>query len=361
MQVVGLTKGLNNERFSSQLLTGHVGEHEADYLTLMGLNGALPVVRVRGLGRAVQPTDDLIALRQLILYIRRYRPHIVHTHTAKAGVLGRLAAWLCRVPITVHTFHGHLLHGYFSPGVTAAVSVVERALAWRTTSLLSVGEQVRDELLAAGIGHASKYVVMPPGIDLKQPPESGDARSTLGLPMDGEVVAFVGRLVSVKRPERFVEMARLLASDHPRATFVLAGEGPLLPELRSLSSSLGDRIRFLGWRSDVESVYSAADVVVLTSDNEGMPVSLIEAALSGIPAVTTAAGSASEVVQTGLTGFVTSEGLGGLVKAVDVLLRDSALRERMGTSAAVRARRLYSTGRLIDETAQLYETLLRRG
>ncbi|MDT7539995.1 MAG: hypothetical protein QOI82_3580, partial [Actinomycetota bacterium] len=158
LQVTALTLELDPARFEHRLLTGSVGPDEADYVELRA--PGLPLTRVAGLGRSPRPLDDLRALRALIRHMRDFRPDIVHTHTAKAGVLGRVAARIARVPATVHTFHGHLLHGYFSTAVTRLVILTERALARRTDRLVAVGAQVRDELLAAGIGTPAQYAVV---------------------------------------------------------------------------------------------------------------------------------------------------------------------------------------------------------
>jgi glycosyltransferase involved in cell wall biosynthesis len=357
LQVTGLTERLDAERFDHRVLVGSVGDDEEDYLDLRAPH--LPVTRVPGLGRSPRIDGDVRAFASLVREMRSFRPDIVHTHTAKAGVLGRLAAEVARVPARVHTFHGHLLHGYFSPTVTRGVVAVERALASRTTRLVAVGAQVRDDLLAARIGRPSQYVVVPPGIALPPAPPRDAARRALGLPVGEPVVVFVARLTSVKRPDRFIAMARLVAAAHPDTHFVVAGEGALLAEMRRDATPLGDRAHFLGWRSDVEVLYAAADVVVLTSDNEGMPVSLIEAASVGRPAVTTAVGSAAEVVLDGETGYVTDAEPSSLAAAVGRLLDDEGLRERMGTAAGLHAQRRFSQQRLVDDTAALYESIVR--
>src|SRR3954467_15699358 len=174
LQVTGLVQGMNADRFDHRLLTGSVGPGEADYVELRA--PGLPLTKVVGLGRSPRPLDDARALRMLVHEMRAFRPHIVHTHTAKAGVLGRTAATITRVPALVHTFHGHLLHGYFSPAVTRAVVQTERLLARRTDRLVSVGARVRDDLLAAGVGKASQYTVVAPGIALPPLPARDAAR-----------------------------------------------------------------------------------------------------------------------------------------------------------------------------------------
>jgi glycosyltransferase involved in cell wall biosynthesis len=357
LQVSGLMDGLDPARFTSELVTGFVDEGEADFLDVRAPH--LRARRIDGLGRSVRPTSDVAALARLVAEVRRFRPDIVHTHTAKAGVLGRLAAKTARVPGVVHTFHGHLLHGYFSPAVTRAVVQTERMLARGSTRLVAVGQQVRDDLLAAGIGTAAKYVVVPPGLHLPAAPPRAESRRLLDLPADGPVVTLVARLTSIKRPERFVAVAEALAARHPAATFVICGEGDLLGALREQAAPLGARVRFLGWRADVETVYAATDVVVLTSDNEGMPVSLIEAAMCGVPAVTTDVGSAAEVVLHEQTGLLVPVSVPALVDAVDQLLTDDALRARLAAAGGPRARSLFGVERLVADTERLYEDIAR--
>lgn len=354
LQVVALTEGLRPPRFSTRLLVGSVGDGEADYLQLRAPD--LAAAHVRGLGRAPSPLDDAAAFGSIVKEIRAFRPHIVHTHTAKAGVLGRLAAIACRVPATVHTFHGHLLHGYFSSAVRRGIVGTESALARRTTRLVAVGSRVRDELLEAGIGTASQFVVVPPGVALPARPSRAEARRMLGLPQHGPVIGFVARLTRVKRPDRFAGVAIETARRIPGASFVIAGEGELLGEMRERMAPLGDAANFLGWRSDVETVYAACDVVVLTSDNEGMPVSLIEAAACGVPAVTTDVGSAGEVVVDGRTGYVVTRDVDQIANAVEKLLRGGEA-ESMGRSAELRATELFGSERLVGDIAGLYEDL----
>ena len=352
LQVAAITGGLDPERFESRLLVGRVEHGEADYLQLRAPNvSAHPV---DGLGRSPSLFKDARALAGVGREIRRFEPHIVHTHTAKAGALGRLAARWCDVPVVVHTFHGHLLHGYFSPAVTSAVVQAERALARLSTRLVSVGTRVRDDLLAAGIGRPEQFVCVPPGVEIPSPPDRALARRILGLPATGAVVCYVARLTSIKRPERFVEVAARLAERHRDATFVIAGEGPRLEELRAGAARLRAPVRFLGWRADVEVVYAASDVVVLTSDNEGMPVSLIEAAMVGRPAVSTNVGSVPEVIVDGVTGLLSQSSSAEIAVAVDRLLADPMLRAAMGAAATRRAVECFSRRRLVDDTERLY-------
>jgi glycosyltransferase involved in cell wall biosynthesis len=359
--IVGtVLRDLPPDRFSQRLYTGEVGADEADYLDLCAAD--LPVQRVPGLGRSVRPGDDALTLVHLARAMRRYRPHIVHTHTAKAGTLGRVAAAMTGVPARVHTFHGHLLHGYFSPAVTRLVVGAERALARRTDRLVAVGTRVRDDLVAAGVGRSEQYLVIPPGIDLPPVPTQAEARSRLGLPPRAPVVAFVGRVTGIKRPDRLVDVARRVLARIPDAIFVVCGDGDRLGDLIEATADLDGAVRLLGWRADVETVYAAADLTLLTSDNEGTPVSLIESGLAGVPVVATDVGSVAEVVVDGATGLLASpatepELCAALAGQVIRLLGDHRLRQTMGRQARLHTGERFGVGRLIADTADLYTSL----
>jgi glycosyltransferase involved in cell wall biosynthesis len=348
-------RGLDSDVFEQRLYTGEVTPDEADYVELCAPD--LPVHRVAGLGRSVRPGDDLRALAGLVAQMRAFRPHIVHTHTAKAGTLGRVAAVLARVPARVHTFHGHLLHGYFSAPVTRLVVTAEKVLASRTDRIVSVGAKVRDDLIAAGIGRPDRYVVLPPGTDLRPAPSTEQAREKLGLPPRGPVVAYVGRVTAIKRPDRFVEVVRQVRASVPDATFVVCGDGDRLDDLAHVATGMDGAIRLLGWRGDVETVYAAADLTLLTSDNEGMPVSLIESGLAGVPIVATDVGSVAEVVVDGGTGLLAAPDAAALSAHVITLLGDHARRLAMGRQAKAHATGRFGTGRLVADTRELYTSI----
>jgi glycosyltransferase involved in cell wall biosynthesis len=228
----------------------------------------------------------------------------------------------------------------------------ERALACVTDRIVAVGERVRDDLLRAGVGRPEQYEVIAPGVELPAPPPTrAEARRLLGLPPGARVVGFTGRLIRIKRPDRIVELARRL----PDAVVVIAGEGSLYPEVAATAPR---NLRLLGWRPDVQVVHAACDLAVLTSDNEGMPLSLIEAALCGVPAVTTAVGSAGEVVLDGETGLVVDVDPATFADAVGRLLADDGLRLRMGLAARVRAETEFSVRRMVDAHVHLYQRIL---
>lgn len=354
LQVSTLMRGLDTELFDHRLYAGFVGPDEADYVEQRAPD--VRVCRVPTLGRAVRPTDDLRALRGLVAAMRRFRPHIVHTHTAKAGALGRAAAVLARVPARVHTFHGHLLHGYFSPAKTRLVVQAERNLAAATDRLVAVGRGVRDDLLAAGIGRPGQYAVVPPGTTPAAAPGRAEARERLGVPQDSLVVVYVGRVTRIKRPDRFLAVAREVRRAVPATRFLVCGDGDLHSDLES-AADLGDALHLLGWRADVETVYAAADVVLLTSDNEGMPVSLIEAGLAGVPAVATNVGSVAEVVRDGTTGLLAPPNADALTRHTVTLLRDEGLRRLMREAARAWTTSQFGAERLVRDTQDLYTSI----
>jgi glycosyltransferase involved in cell wall biosynthesis len=355
LQASQLMRGLDAELFDQRLYCGFVGAGEADYGDLCAPD--VTVHRLPALGRSIRSADDGRSLVRLTAAMREFRPHIVHTHMAKAGALGRTAAVVTRVPARVHTFHGHLLHGYFSRPKTQLVVRTERALARVSDRLVAVGEQVRDDLIAAGVGSPRQYRVVPPGTDLGPLPEREVALRRLGLPIEGPVVAYVGRVTGIKRPDRLVDVARTVHREIPAARFVVCGEGDLLARVAAAAEELDGALHLLGWRADVGTVYAAADLVLLTSDNEGMPVSLIEAGLAGLPVVATRVGGVPEVVEDEVTGLLTATRSADLADRVLRLLRDEQLRRQMGRRARARTVARFGADRLVRDMQGLYASI----
>ena len=356
-QVSVLTRGLENDEFTNQLVCGEISEGEADFLALR--DPELEVTRIRTLGRRLNAFDDVRAFWHLVRIMQKYKPHIVHTHTAKAGVLGRVAAILTRVPVRVHTFHGHVLHGYFSPFVTRIFILIERVLGWFTHGVVSVGSQVRDDLLAVGIGTSEKYTVIAPGVALSEAVSRDVARESLGLLPDDLVALFIGRLTQIKRPDRLLEAFTLVLEEVPSAVLMMAGEGELFESTKAAGAHFGDSVRFLGWRSDLAALFAASDVAVLSSDNEGMPVTLIEASMAGVPCVTTDVGSAREVVLDNETGFVVPTDARAIAQALIALFMNKQLRHEMGAAATKHTEVNFSSDRLVQDHVDLYHRLIK--
>jgi glycosyltransferase involved in cell wall biosynthesis len=358
-----LTRELDPDRYESRLVAGSEDEQEGNYLTLHGQTiDALH--EVPALGREINPLRDLNALRELIRLIRTFRPHIVHTHTAKAGLLGRLAARWCRVPVIVHTFHGHVFHGYFSPAKTALFVGLERRLGRMTDRLITVSETVREEILARRIGRPGQFEVVRLGLDLRPfaacESRTGELRQELGLPAATRIVVIVARLVPIKAHETFLDMAERLAPKYPDLVFLVVGDGERRAALEAdaRARGLADRVRFLGWRADLDRIYADADVVTLTSRNEGSPVALIEAMAAGRPVVSTRAGGVAELV--GEAGVLADVGdAAGLADGVVRLLEDPCRAREMGLAARARVLPHYGHPRLISDIDSLYQRLIR--
>jgi glycosyltransferase involved in cell wall biosynthesis len=254
--------------------------------------------RIQGLGRAISFKEDFIALQQIRKVLKSAKPDVVNTHTAKAGVIGRIAVLSLgrNRPAVVHTFHGHLLYGYFSKFKVLIFTFIEKLLSINTDVIIAAGEKVKEELLSVGVGREEQYVIARPGIMLGHLESKIEVRENLGISQDAIVVGWLGRLAPIKRPDRVIELARELND----LIFIIGGEGELSS---SLMKDVPGNVKFLGWTTP-EKIWAASDIALLTSDNEAQPISLIEASLSGLPSVAENVGSVSEVIQDGVTGYL---------------------------------------------------------
>jgi len=355
--VADLVRNLDIQRFSTVLVTGYCDKNESDYLEEVAQD--VFAIRVPGLGRSVSPLKDLTAFFLLIKEIRKFKPDVIHTHTAKAGALGRIAGLIARPQAKrVHTFHGHLLHGYFSPSKTQLVILLEKVLGLITYRFIAIGNTVKNDLARAGIGRDSKFEVIFPGLqELHRYPKS-DARSTLGLDPSKKYLVFVGRLTSIKRPERLIDIARFLKDNHPKSWLLIAGAGELLESLSAQAEKEDLPITFLGWRKDIGTILSASEIAVLCSDNEGIPLTLIQASQAGLPIVSTDVGSVSDIVIDGVTGFLTEVTSKGLIQGITRLLENPELRHTFGKAGEKRARDFFSSHSMVEHHQRLYSQSL---
>lgn len=367
IQATRLGPALEARGYHTRLFHGRLAEGEGDMRYLLAPDA--DVVFLPALCRPVSPLDDLRAFVGLYRELRRLRPVLVHTHMAKAGLVGRLAAAAYnltrgRAPRArvVHTYHGHVLEGYFRPGVTAVFLALERLLARATDAIVAISPAIRDELLHEfRIGREAQYRVIPLGFDLApfaaiDDDARRDARRALDVPADAPVVTTVGRLTAIKQHDLFLDVVARLAAGHPTLVALLVGDGELRPALEAQAAALGirERVRFLGWRRDLSVIYGATDVFLLTSRNEGTPVALIEAMASGVAGVSTDVGGVSDVI--GDVGLAV-EDREALVASADRLLRDPADRIAIGVRARVRVLERYGFDRLAGDIARLYDEL----
>jgi len=352
-------RGLPPNLFEQRLLTGFCSPDEIDYIDTQAPD--INVTRITGLGRAIRPLDDFRAFVQLVRDIRDFQPHIVHTHTTKAGVLGRLAARLSGVPVSVvHTYHGHLLHGYFGALGTRLLVVSERTLECLSDHLVAVGTQVRVDLLAAGIGNRTAFSVINPGIKLDESPGRLNAARQLGLDPAKRYLSFIGRVTRIKRPDRWAPIAQSISEVHPETEFLVVGNGDEVDNVRRQVSQAKLPFHFMGNRSDIPTILALSEGVILTSDNEGTPICLIEAGMAGVPVVATDVGSVAEVVQQGSTGWLTGTEPSDIAHAAIELLGDPLESRKRGDQARYFTGDTFGFDRFIRSHAELYLGLAER-
>ena len=351
--VAELMRGLDSSRFEQILITGYCDETEADYLDEVATD--ITATRIAGLGRSVSPIADLKAFFGLVRTIKTLQPDVIHTHTAKAGALGRLASIIAgRGAVRIHTFHGHLLHGYFAGWKTKLVVLVEKFFAKRTHHLIAIGTEVERELLAAGIGKASQYSVFFPGLPEPHTASKAEIRKKLELDPSGMYCTFVGRLTHIKRPDRLLDIAAAMVKRKVPIHFLIAGEGELFDSSKARATNENLPVTFLGWRKDIGDLFAASDIAILTSDNEGIPLTLIQAAQAGLPILAPEVGSISDIVENDKTGFLTSPQPGAMASALSALATDADLRNRLGAAGKVRAHEYFSLERMLRNHTEIY-------
>jgi glycosyltransferase involved in cell wall biosynthesis/SAM-dependent methyltransferase len=357
---VSLLSGrLNPARYETLLVTGDVGPGEEEHTELEGV----AVHPIGSLGPDIRPLQDIRALIALIRLVRSFRPAIVHTHTAKAGLLGRVAALFSAGPrpLIVHTYHGHVLRGYFGRLKTSAFRALERLLARVTDVLIGVSVATVDELVELGVAPRAKFRVIPLGLDLDaflglpQKPDR-NVRAELGV-HDGEVLfTYTGRLVPIKRPDTMLRALAIARGEGVPASVAVVGDGELREEMERLAGDLGcsDWVHFLGYRRDLPRIAAASDAALLTSDNEGTPVALIEAAAAGRPAVATRVGGVPDIVLDD-SGVLAPAGDESAIAAGMARLAESdELRRQMGARARAHVSSRYGAERLLDDIDELY-------
>jgi glycosyltransferase involved in cell wall biosynthesis len=356
MQVTGLMSYLDNSTFEQTLYAGYCGEDELDYLSIA--SHSFNVVRVKGLARSLSPLNDLRAFLFLVREIRKVKPHIIHTHTAKAGLIGRMASIFSgHRSKRVHTFHGHLLHGYFSRARRNTWVFIERVLAKFTHQLLGVGTSVMQDLLEVGVGVKSKFRVMPPGVSLGTLLPKDQAKHFFGLSQDRLQCALIGRVTKIKRPDRFLDVVLEIEKRGLAIDFVVVGNGDLFEICKDRIHKQNMNVKLLGWQTEIEKVLSAVDIVILTSDNEGMPISLIQAGMAGIPVVATNVGSVNEVVLNQITGITTIPEVNSLANALEFLANNDSVRSNFGRKALQHTGASFSVVRLVLNHEELYRAL----
>jgi glycosyltransferase involved in cell wall biosynthesis len=368
LHVAYLSAGLRSRGYETTLVAGSLARGE-ESMSFVADSLGVPVVTIEQLHREISPVRDALAVVRLARLLRTVRPQILHTHTAKAGAIGRFAVLLAtgaRPPIVVHTFHGHVLRGYFGPLRTRLFRLLERWLARVTTALIAVSPEVRDDLVALGVAPAEKFTVIRLGIELDErigesAARRAEMRRLLGIPRERFTVGWIGRMTAVKRTDDVLLAFKRLRELGVDACLCMVGDGPDRDHVEQRASELGIArdCLFLGYQEDVAPFYGAFDAVVLPSGNEGTPVSAIEALAGGRPVVATRVGGVPDVIRDGVDGFLVDPGdVEQLAARLAELAGDPALRERLGAKGRAHVVPRYSVERLLDDVDRLYRSLL---
>jgi glycosyltransferase involved in cell wall biosynthesis len=366
--VVLVNAGLDRRGHETLLVHGSVERGEGT-LEHLATESALRTVQIPDLGRRISLFSDVRAFVRLFSLIRREAPDVVHTHTAKAGTLGRLAAAMCnatrprsRRSAIVHTFHGHVLSGYFGRAGNAVVRIIERGLARLTDRIITISPAQRNDIVGRfRVASERQTSVIPLGLALdplfRLPSDAPHARAELGIGEHDFVVGFVGRFVPIKDVATLIRAFARALLERPGMHLLLAGDGPLRHDLERLAQASGaaGRVRFLGWTEDLRTFYATVDVVALTSLNEGTPVALIEAMAASRAVVATDVGGVPDVVENGRTGLLVSPGdPEAFAEALVRLAADEEGRRAMGASARLAIADRFSTERLVNALERLY-------
>ena len=355
--------GLDPTRFRAALASGPAQDPPGAGVARARENG-VAFVDIPDLVRDISPLRDLRSLVALWRLMRRERYHIVHTHTSKAGFVGRLAARLAGVPIIVHKPHGHVFYGYYGPLLTRLFILLERWAARVTDRIITLSQRGADEHVAVGVGRPGMFVTIPSGVDFSAAAEQTigreEVRRALGIGADDLVVGTLGRLTAIKGQGDLVEAFAGLDRRNGGPWLLLVGDGEERVALQRRAQELGaaDRVVFAGWRDDIYNLLRAMDIFALPSWNEGMGKALVEAMYVGIPPVVTAVGGVPEIVDDGETGLlVPARRPDRMREALAELAADPDRRRGMGRAAAERAQ-AYSIGRALEMLVDLYSTLV---
>jgi glycosyltransferase involved in cell wall biosynthesis len=374
LQAIEMSTRLESIGYHTLLIHGRLGRGEGDMRYLVPSPRTFEMAYVPALRRDPAPLADSAAVAQVFRLLCRFRPAIVHTHMAKAGTVGRTAALLYNATAgrhararLVHTYHGHVLDGYFSTPTANVFTAIERALARRSDALIAVSPSVlRDLRDRHRIAGPDRFRMVPLGFDLSPfaaigATDRGPARHELGLDANAHVAAFVGRLTSIKQPELFIDAADRIARVDEHARFLVVGGGELEPALRAAVADRGltDRIRFLGWQRHLETVYAASDLIAVTSRNEGTPVALIESMAAGVPGVCFDVGGVSDVIASAdLGALVASNDMDALVGVMRDLFDDDRRRDEIGAHARASVVARFGIDRLVNDLTGLYRELV---
>lgn len=344
-----LVGGLRSNGHEVLLAAGYVQKGETEDQIFNELDG----IRIENLGRSISILSDLKSIFEVRKILIDMKPDLINTHTAKAGLIGRLAAAsiLRNRPTIVHTYHGHLLYGYFPKWKSNVLILIEKFLASLSNVLIAAGDKVKSDLIESGIGKENQYFVARPGVEILRLEPRKLILTRMDIEDGAVIVGWLGRLAPIKRPDRVIEIAK----DLNDTIFLIGGDGELLS---SLEIDLPKNVRLLGWTRP-EEMWAISDIALLTSDNEAQPISLIEASLAGLPVVAENVGSVSEVVNSEETGLLVSNHV-ERIQALKSLISSPELRNKMGAAGKKYCAEKFGPQQFLDSHLKAYETAIKR-
>lgn len=360
-----LSKYLDPERFDTILLGGALDEGEKSRVADLKRK-SIQIRTIEEMGREISLWYDFKALIKLYRIIRQENPDIVHTHTAKAGAIGRIAAWLAGVPIIIHTFHGHVFHHYFGRLKTRFFILFERWLSQITTRIIVISDSQKYDIVTRfRISPEKKVITIPLGLELERflliNKDNFNLKNELNIPKKEFLVGIVGRIVPIKNHELLLKAIKLLREQQIPVHLCVVGDGELRDQLNKSvrEKNIFDYVHFIGWRLDMEKIYGGMDLLALSSYNEGTPVAIIEAMASQVPVVATAVGGVPDLITDGVTGLLSnSKDACDLAEKIKQILTDSEMKQKILKNARKLVERKYHYRRLIDDIQNFYEKLI---
>ncbi len=354
-----LINSMDKKQFESLLVTGICEHPESDFLDAE--SPKYKIVKILSFHKSISIIDDFKASFEIARVIKKFKPDIVHTHTSKAGVFGRIITKFLSPKVKiVHTFHGHLLVGYFKPLKLKIVIQIETFLSFLTDQIVAVGTRVRDDLVGVKIASAGKFNIIFPGLKTPSLKNKEKSRSDLNLNSENIYCTFIGRLTQIKRLDRVLEIAKMVSEINSKVKFLIVGDGELMVSLQNSADLERLPVTFLGWRNDIIDILHASDILLLVSDNEGIPLVLVEAAQVGLPIVTTPAGSVEDIAIHEKNAIVTSFDSKDLAIAILALADSPLLRESMSAAGRLIASDFFSIQQMVDKHQELYRRVLNR-
>jgi glycosyltransferase involved in cell wall biosynthesis len=367
IHAVLLTKYLENEKFHSFLISGSLSQGEGDMSYLVD-DYTIEHRSIKSLRREISLVDDIKAIKELYKIFRSEKPQIVHTNLAKAGMVARLAAWLARVPVILHTYHGHVFSGYFSPRKTFVYILIERLMALVSTQIVVISEMIKKDICVVyKIVSEKKVSIIPLGFELTKMESVNNYRGTFrkqfSIPNGVPIIAIVGRLTAIKNHQLFVDIANLLVQKKKQIHFLIIGDGEMRGQMEQKVEALGivENVHFTGWVTETAKMYADVDIMLLTSKNEGTPVTVIEAMYYTIPVVSSNVGGLSDLIDNGKTGFLINSLVAeDYIEVILKLLASDQDRHNIGKAGHIFIADHFNIDQLITNMDDLYTKLLKK-